>query len=299
MRGTGFRPNPGTHFNFPKPNPGVLPAQEIIEVPVKIPRVKVTDGGITDKNQVELLQLGNQVQVAPPPSNAVTLGLATVWVNGDDPSAIDPRITNKGTILQARSNLPDHPKDLVVNINPPIVPASNQGFGIWYDLKVRASWGVGADRCSAIIDVLNGAQFSIAATELVIEGFYTIVTVPAGTPQNALMGASIGEYTRASSSFGPSFTSIILVSGATLSQNVQVPPYAKAVTIYPATVAGVSVAVTVGFVTSSNAITSFVTVAQASNGCPCTYPLPNDVVFVKITFPNATDVALVRFDLAL
>lgn len=264
---------------------------------------RFADGGITDKNEHELLQLGNSLAVVPPPSDAATAGLTAIWTNGSN-EPFGPggaMVTSKQVIQQARSRRPDHPENLCININPPIINASSDGTNnaVWYDLKVRATWGVGGDKCSAVIDVLNGTQFSVVATELITESLYTIINKNGATPIPIQVGSSLGLRARSGSAFGPCFTSIITAAGVAKIVNIAVPSYAKAVTVYPATTAGAPVAVTIGFVNSTGAAGSFVSITQAANGCPCTYPLPNDVIIVKLTFANADDVALVRFDLAL
>lgn len=270
---------------------------------------RFADGGITDKNEQELLQLGNAAFIAPPPSSAAALGMTAIWTGGSaepngplGPGGIGgAQITSKQVIQQARSRRSDHPENLCINLNPPIQNplATGANNAVWYDLKVRATWGVGADKSSAVVDVLNGAQFSVVATELVIEGLYTIIDPTGGTPIPIELGSSIGLRARSGSAFGPSFTSIITAAGVGKIVNVAIPSYAKAVTVYPSTTAGAPVAVTIGFVQSTGAAGSLIGITQAANGCPCTYPLPNDIVIVKLTFANADDVALVRFDLAL
>ncbi len=261
--------------------------------------------GITDKDNTQLLQLGNAEECAPPLSSVIAQGFISAWVNGSNeiPGPGGPNATSVRVVLQARSEYPGKPDMLAVNINPPLINQLGlNNLQIAYDLKVRATWGVGADKCIAVIDVLNGAQFSVVATELVIEALYTILDLQSGAGIPITVGANIGTHTRPGSAFGPSFTAHIFEyedeEGTPIPAYIDVPAYAKAVTIYPALQNGGPVAVTMGFV-QGTAASSFASVLQAANGCPCTYPIPNGTTRLKITPTLSTDKALIRFDLAL
>lgn len=289
MRGSNIHPNPAQHFVGLPPPPR----------PEGIPKVRIADGGITDKSAIELMQLGNQIQIPSPPTSISALGLTTVWTSGSNelPGPGGAQATNTAVIQQARSVVPDHPKTLLININPPIIDVFNRA--IYYDLKVRASWGVGTDRCSAVIDVINGAQFSLSATEVVLEGLYTLIDLQAASPTPALVGSCIGEYPRSGSEFGPSFTATVLSYPAGPAPvDIVVPSYAKAVTVFPGLIGGGPVNVTIGLVVGNAALASYSRLATASE-CPCTIPLPNTVTRVRLTPVNVTDKAIVRFDLAL
>lgn len=262
-----------------------------------LPAVQVIAAGITDKNETELLQLGNVITIEQPPT---VLAAADVWINGSDetPGPGGGASTNVGVILQARSESASNPECLSILINPPIFNSEGQNI-LDFDLKVRAIWGVGSDRSTAVIDILNGAQFSVVASELVIQGLYTLLAAPA-TPIPIQLGASIGSYPRAGSEFGPAFTARFGQILATNSRDIVIPSYAKAVTIYAATQAAAPVpsVVTIGFLTPA-AATPFINVTQGANDIR-TYPLPNEIDRIRLTAPAGNDMrGFVRFDLAL
>lgn len=246
--------------------------------PFKRPNVIVVDslkGGIGDVGEQHVGNIGNanniNAPLAPTPFPGPT---SSVW---GDPRVIPPNST-RSVILQARSRAPGNPRSLLVSLNPPQIQQVNDDTAEDLDLKCVITYGVGGNNNEVIIDLVQGTQFTVAASHLQIEALYTLLSGGPAPPVRA--GACLGYGVRAGG-IAPTFTGRFIIGTAPSPTNIAffMPDFAREVTVYTT----VAQAISISFLSYSGA--TLATVVQAANVVQ-TLKIPNGTAAVSLSNPG-------------
>lgn len=174
-----------------------------------------------------------------------------------------------------------------------------------FNAFASVTWGSGNTTGFALVDITNGTQITVAGSAITIK--VTLTNTSLLVPLPAMhIGALLSYNTRPSSSFGPSFTNTTPFLNNGITSIVNVPPFAKDVTITAvaaADVLGSSPAFDV-FFQSDNTGAPLATskYVQAAASPPLTVPIPGwaQAIKVKNNAGAGTSVSFsLRFGLAL
>jgi len=247
------------------------------------------DGRVLDVNELSSNFIGQSVVLLPP--------LPAVFGS-----------SNFSAIIDARSRNPNSPQVVTIDLGFEVdtVPA-----GAAILPQARITWGCGGAKFVAIVDVLKGAQISVAANYLVIEGIYT--TLSTTTIDTARISANLSYGTRPGSARGAHFTSLqqtALAAGMGVGPAVfTIPNFAKDVTVYSTGQAATDAApgdLLIDFGTADDAGTAgLATILQnqltAPNGVPSrTFPIPGFARTLRVFNTGMADMTVIPvFGLAL
>lgn len=257
-------------------------------------------GGILDIGPAGVNRIGASNQLTTPP--VLLAGGVPLWTDWSHP----PSTMVPTTILDARSRSESNTRSLILAIDSPDVDILEGTC--WVDLKARIEWGTGSEQSKAIVDILNGTLVSFPASFVRLIALYTAINNPYGAqglPPSLRAGGSLGYGTRPATAFGPCFTCYTgAISHLTANNwvDVNIPPYANAVSVYPlATGKSVQLTYYAYADKSTSPVTPYIILGVANQPLATgqVYPLPN-ARWLRVSNTNTDDVAyVVRFQLAL
>lgn len=246
----------------------------------------VGDGGILDVDATAVNRIGATNLLNTPV--ALHPFASELWTR----PLVKPAEATETVLLDARAKIVGNTPGLSLVLNAPDIMARSPGTFSWIDLKARVEWGGGGTQCSAIVDITNGSQVSVAANFVRVTAIYTAIDTPIGAVISTVRaGASLGYGTRPAFGIGPTFTQFTASVAAAGFTVVLVPPFASTVTLYAF---DATVPSTITFL-SDPAFLNPLGSVQIPASSVQTVPIPNGMFALQVT--NRDAVNATRFTL--
>lgn len=213
------------------------------------------------------------------------------------------------SMINAQSENPANPETITISLGIEVPGGVAAGAAI--NPQAQITWGSAGSRNTAIVDILNGTQVTIAASFVQVDGIYNIPIAGLPPVNNIRINANLSYGTRAGSYVAPGFSATHILDKSSAMSNTSVtflvPAFAKDVIVYAVDVAGTATAGDIDIFMTSDDGGSIPLSFIAQHGStapntvfPMTYPLPGltRAVTINNVKDHATQVTI-RFGLSL